>query len=320
MLVLADIGRLPAETADCVQPVGGERRRAGALRGAAPGAVHRTASSRCGCARAAALWAAPQLGDAAGDSQAFPETSPFAGLAMPTRRRHHPPGPCGARRRTAPTASGPTSRTARRWSPAGARQGNGRPLPRHRQCRLVQPAAVRPLRGDAAADRRCVRLRLNPGAGVPDEATAEAVAPLRILNGFGDFGPPPSTAKPLPAHSAIARRRRPRRPASTARRTVRSPSTRGWPPTQSRRPTHRPERAPRQLRGAEPRDLRGILLSAAVALFLIDAVWSPCWAAASPHCCDGARQRQRWRSRSWAQRCWHPPGRRANSRRRLRGA
>ncbi len=36
-----------------------------------------------------------------------------------------------------------------------------------------------------------------PGAGVAGEANAETVAPLRTLDGFGAFGPPPSTAKPL---------------------------------------------------------------------------------------------------------------------------
>src|SRR6202043_1325745 len=39
----------------------------------------------------------------------------------------------------------------------------------------------------------------NPGAGVATEANAETVAPLRTLDGFGAFGPPPATAKPLPA-------------------------------------------------------------------------------------------------------------------------
>src|ERR1700722_30714 len=38
-----------------------------------------------------------------------------------------------------------------------------------------------------------------PGAGVASEASAETVAPLHTLDGFGAFGPPPSTAKPLPA-------------------------------------------------------------------------------------------------------------------------
>src|ERR1700719_3939263 len=39
----------------------------------------------------------------------------------------------------------------------------------------------------------------NPGAGVATEANAETVAPLRTLDGFGAFGPPPSAAKPMPA-------------------------------------------------------------------------------------------------------------------------
>ena len=38
-----------------------------------------------------------------------------------------------------------------------------------------------------------------PGAGVAGDTGAETVAPLRTLDGFGAFGPPPSTAKPLPA-------------------------------------------------------------------------------------------------------------------------
>ena len=37
------------------------------------------------------------------------------------------------------------------------------------------------------------------GAGPAGEATTETVAPTRILDGFGAFGPPPSTAKPLKA-------------------------------------------------------------------------------------------------------------------------
>ncbi|HYZ47557.1 MAG TPA: BatA domain-containing protein, partial [Sphingomonas sp.] len=38
-----------------------------------------------------------------------------------------------------------------------------------------------------------------PGAGVAGEPKAETVAPLRTLDGFGAFGPPPSTAKPMSA-------------------------------------------------------------------------------------------------------------------------
>ena len=37
------------------------------------------------------------------------------------------------------------------------------------------------------------------GAGAEGEAKVELVAPLRTLDGFGAFGPPPSTAKPMPA-------------------------------------------------------------------------------------------------------------------------
>src|ERR1700760_5022930 len=38
-----------------------------------------------------------------------------------------------------------------------------------------------------------------PGAGVAGEASTETIAPLHILDGFGAFGPPPATAKPLAA-------------------------------------------------------------------------------------------------------------------------
>ena len=51
-----------------------------------------------------------------------------------------------------------------------------------------------------------------PGAGVAGEANVETVAPLRTLDGFGAFGPPPSTAKPLPR-----RLPRPRNHRSSAR-------------------------------------------------------------------------------------------------------
>src|SRR5438067_150647 len=37
------------------------------------------------------------------------------------------------------------------------------------------------------------------GAGAAAEGAVELVAPLRTLDGFGAFGPPPSTAKSMPA-------------------------------------------------------------------------------------------------------------------------
>jgi hypothetical protein len=39
----------------------------------------------------------------------------------------------------------------------------------------------------------------NAGAGAAAETGVETVAPIRTLDGFGAFGPPPSTAKPLRA-------------------------------------------------------------------------------------------------------------------------
>jgi hypothetical protein len=111
-----------------------------------------------------------------------------------------------------------------------------------------------------------------PGAGVVGETGTETVAPLRTLDGFGAFGPPPSTAKPLPAD-------------------FRDRATLDHPPgfygpadgplavnalaaadriaaldTSALKARHA------SYTNAEPRDLRGILLSTALLLFLIDAI------------------------------------------------
>jgi hypothetical protein len=110
------------------------------------------------------------------------------------------------------------------------------------------------------------------GAGVAAEATTETVAPLRILDGFGAFGPPPATAKPLRADyrdrasaehppgfygpadgplavNALAAADR-LAPLDTSALNARRAS----------------------YTATEPRDLRGLLLSTALALFLIDAL------------------------------------------------
>lgn len=112
----------------------------------------------------------------------------------------------------------------------------------------------------------------NPGAGVAGETGTETVAPLRTLDGFGAFGPPPSTAKPLPADfrdratldhppgfygpadgplavNALAAADRISPLDTSAMKARRAGYT-----------------------NAEPRDLRGILLSTALALFLMDAI------------------------------------------------
>jgi hypothetical protein len=112
----------------------------------------------------------------------------------------------------------------------------------------------------------------SPGAGATSEANIETVAPLRTLDGFGAFGPPPSTAKPL----AVDFRERasldhppgfygpPDGPLAV---NTLSPTDRVTPLDTSalhaRRATYT---------NSEPRDLRGILLSSSLALFLIDAI------------------------------------------------
>jgi len=111
-----------------------------------------------------------------------------------------------------------------------------------------------------------------PGAGPEGAATAETVAPLRTLDGFGAFGPPPSTAKPLPAD-------------------FRDRASADHPPgfygpadgplavntlAAADRIAPLDVSALKARRGdytnSEPRDLRGMLLSSSLLLFLIDAV------------------------------------------------
>ncbi|MET0971154.1 MAG: DUF4159 domain-containing protein [Tardiphaga sp.] len=107
-----------------------------------------------------------------------------------------------------------------------------------------------------------------PGAGV----AGETVAPLRTLDGFGAFGPPPSTAKPLAADYRD-------------RATLDHPPGFYGPadgPLAVNTLAAADRLAPLDLSGlkanrasytnAEPRDLRGILLSLALTLFLVDAI------------------------------------------------
>jgi hypothetical protein len=112
----------------------------------------------------------------------------------------------------------------------------------------------------------------NPGAGPEGPATAETVAPLRTLDGFGAFGPPPSTAKPLPAD--FRDRASPDHPpgfygptdgplAVNALAAADRIASLDVSPLRARRASYT---------NSEPRDLRGILLSSSLALFLIDAV------------------------------------------------
>lgn len=112
----------------------------------------------------------------------------------------------------------------------------------------------------------------NVGAGVATEAGAETVAPIRTLDGFGAFGPPPSTAKPVradyrdratldhpPGHYGPADGPLAVNALAAADRLAPLDTS----ALKARRATYT---------NAEPRDLRGILLSTALALFLIDAI------------------------------------------------
>jgi hypothetical protein len=111
-----------------------------------------------------------------------------------------------------------------------------------------------------------------PGAGPAGEATTETVAPLRTLDGFGAFGPPPSTAKPILAdfrdRAALDHPPGFYGPADgpLAVNTL-AAADRIAPLDIS---GLRAQRA--SYTNSEPRDLRGILLSSALALFLIDAI------------------------------------------------
>ncbi|MFN5111139.1 MAG: DUF4159 domain-containing protein, partial [Bradyrhizobium sp.] len=111
-----------------------------------------------------------------------------------------------------------------------------------------------------------------PGPGVASDPNAETVAPLRTLDGFGAFGPPPSTAKPM---SADYRDRGTADHPPGFYGTVESPiavntlasADRIAPlDTSGLRAKHA------TYTNAEPRDLRGIMLSTALALFLLDAI------------------------------------------------
>jgi hypothetical protein len=111
-----------------------------------------------------------------------------------------------------------------------------------------------------------------PGAGVAGETSTETVAPLSILDGFGAFGPPPATAKPLSAD--YRDRATPDHPPGfygpadgpLAVNTLAAADRIAPLNTASLRARHA------TYTNAEPRDLRGWLLSTSLALFLIDAI------------------------------------------------
>ncbi len=110
------------------------------------------------------------------------------------------------------------------------------------------------------------------GPSAISEANSETVAPLRTLDGFGAFGPPPSTAKPLTAdfrdHATLDHPPGFYGPADgpLAVNTL-AAADRIVPLETSSLHARRASYT-----NSEPRDLRGILLSSSLALFLIDAI------------------------------------------------
>jgi hypothetical protein len=111
-----------------------------------------------------------------------------------------------------------------------------------------------------------------PGAGVAGEPKAATVAPLRTLDGFGAFGPPPSTAKPLSAD--FRDRATPDHPPGFYGPADGPLAVNALATADRIAPLDTSSLRARQASytNAEPRDLRGILLASSLALFLIDAV------------------------------------------------
>ena len=111
-------------------------------------------------------------------------------------------------------------------------------------------------------------------------AARDVVAPTRVLDGFGAFGPPPATARPVPA-GYVGRASADHPPGFygppeglLAVNTL-APADRlaalDFAPLNARREAYRV---------GEPQDLRGPIFLAALALFVLDALVVFCWPAA----------------------------------------
>jgi hypothetical protein len=112
----------------------------------------------------------------------------------------------------------------------------------------------------------------NAGTGVAGEPKAEMVAPLHILDGFGAFGPPPSTAKPVQAD--FRDRATPDHPPGFYGPADGPLAVNALAAADRIAPLDtsalRAQRA--SYTNVEPRELRGVLLSTSLTLFLIDAI------------------------------------------------
>ena len=117
----------------------------------------------------------------------------------------------------------------------------------------------------------------------------EVVPPTRILDGFGAFGPPTATTRPVPVGLRRARHRRSSARVSMARRKDCSRSTRLRPPTGWSGSISPAPRAARGLSIGEPLDLRGPVLMAALVLLALDALVVFLLAGGSARFCASAR-------------------------------
>ena len=204
---------------------------------------------------------------------AFAADGPFAGLRG-AEGRHRQPAGAG---RTGCGAGGKELGVPRRRNAAGdrraSRQGPPGAVPHQRRHALVRSADVRHLRRDAATDRRCLRLHreyrqdCQRGCQGGNRRAAADARRFRRLRTSAPDSEASAGRLPRPRHH--------RAPAGIlrARPTGRFPSTRLRRQTGSFRSIRRALQARRaSFTNAEPRDLRGILLSSSLALFLIDAI------------------------------------------------
>ena len=272
MIVLADVGTLSPEIRDRLNDMDRAGRRAGALRGTTSGAgrdddLVPVKLRRGGRSLGGSLtWEKPQ------HLASFAADGPFAGLQVPkdvtiNRQVLAEPDAVLATKSWASLEDGTPLVT-------GEHRGKGVVSLFHVGADMrwsdlpMSGIFVEMLR----RHRRYVRLYLQSGRRRRRRGHRRDVAPLRTLDGFGAFGPPPSTAKPMPADFRD-------------RATVDHPPGFYGPadgPLAVNTLASADRIAPLDTSGlrarrasytnAEPRDLRGILLSSSLALFLIDAI------------------------------------------------
>jgi hypothetical protein len=269
MIVLADVGGLPADlrdrVANWVDRGGVLVRFAGPRLAAAtedpliPVRIRRGDRNLGG----SLTWEKPQ------QLAAFPAESPFAHIAVPsdvtvTRQVLAEPGPGVAAKTWAALADGTPLVT-------GERRGKGLVVLFHVSADARWSNL--PLSG-AFVDM--LRSILDLAGTAPADAAAdtkvETLAPTRIMDGFGVFGPPPAFARPVRSdHRGAASRDFPPGfygppDAPFAVNTLTASDRLVALDLTALKARHASYRA------AEPFDLRGYLLGAALTLFLIDAI------------------------------------------------